>query len=1046
MITYDSNYFGVTQLLKLNGSAVYRTLIPAIVSTFLMWVYKKIPFIGHNLNAIGLHDERIVEGYEGGNAVSYFAYHPFVITIYIMAFSLIMNHRLNYCYQRYWESCGNIFQMTSKWVDSATTLAAFHYQSKVYDKSRPRSFGDHLMNMDDNRDHSTTGGNTRTTTTVLNTINDNDNDDDDEDDDTDSWPSSSSSSSSPGLESESTSRDSRTPSFVAQGSRERHRSSSTARQSSIVTGGVVGSDRSDTSNSNTNKMGGVGILRRMFLWKKRKGKTKETITRDGNDNNNINNNTESQKNKNNDDVSSFFFIDQKTSGGGDSRNSNSTTNNTVLKSGFSDSGTSSSRTSTVSFADVVKDSDKSGNSNSNSNRGTSRSRSRSRKSAASYADVVKGSLKKSTTSQHHHRHHRRKPSTDVPLPGDVYNDVKSFTPNPSLAWQKENRVAMPRNTGLHSTIIESCDYDFEKLLLEQERRRKKRKRQRRIQQLEEKIELTSTRSNESNKSGNNSEGKGRGRGEGFIAACRRTSLPAMNWRQSIALTRLEASDTIDSYTDSNQSNSNHSQGQGHSLFPVPELCDLPSLHKKNANSLESFYSSVLPSKSLGKLNSSSSINRSDGGSDCRLKPPVENMNGRASLFLQEAAHLFSLMSAVCFASLRADMEGCTSPLKHYVPGQKFPSVNPDEMTIQIIVEEDKEGKMKVEKENNASMTSLNLYDESDDLYNEKVMKNTNNDDGNNRDENYRSTGTFGSSTHEHDPTTVRIERNSNWTNFFLFLCGMSRDARQRTIYNASRPFSVLGGISDQELEMLRNARGHAAQHNLCTMWLKEFMTREHLHGSTGNIAPPIMARCYQYLSDGTTCYHQCRKTAFTDFPFPHAQLTSFFVLVNIFIFPLLYYEYVENMVFGMVLNFFTTMCFVGLQEVAFELEEPFIRYPNDLPLNNYQAQFNEALISSLYGGFHPDSWGRTCDHGGIFKTENTSTGTCSGSGSSGGVKQRNTKINSNMGAEEGSNNNATTLNTILETKKDSTKKNEEGKVQFSIPEGDSLTSSSIHNK
>ena len=51
---------------------------------------------------------------------------------------------------------------------------------------------------------------------------------------------------------------------------------------------------------------------------------------------------------------------------------------------------------------------------------------------------------------------------------------------------------------------------------------------------------------------------------------------------------------------------------------------------------------------------------------------LENMNDRASLFLQEAAHLFSLMSAVSMASLRADMEGCASPLVDYVPGQKFP--------------------------------------------------------------------------------------------------------------------------------------------------------------------------------------------------------------------------------------------------------------------------------------------------------------------------------------------------------------------------------------
>ena len=137
-----------------------------------------------------------------------------------------------------------------------------------------------------------------------------------------------------------------------------------------------------------------------------------------------------------------------------------------------------------------------------------------------------------------------------------------------------------------------------------------------------------------------------------------------------------------------------------------------------------------------------------------------------------------------------------------------------------------------------------------------------------------------------------------------------------------------------------------------------------VNGSTGNIAPPIMARVYQYISDGTQQYNQCRKTAFTDFPFPHAQLTSFFILVSIFVFPLLYYQYVTDVWIAMALNFLTTSCFVGIQEVAMELEEPFVRYPNDLPLNNYQAQFNEALISSLYGGFHPDSWGHAHDDGG----------------------------------------------------------------------------------
>ena len=83
----------------------------------------------------------------------------------------------------------------------------------------------------------------------------------------------------------------------------------------------------------------------------------------------------------------------------------------------------------------------------------------------------------------------------------------------------------------------------------------------------------------------------------------------------------------------------------------------------------------------------------------------------------------------------------------------------------------------------------------------------------------------------------------------------------------------------------------------------------------------------------------------------------------------------NNTAIGVLMNIFTVGCFLGILEVALELEEPFIRYPNDLPLNNYQAQFNEALISSLYGGFHPDAWGKAVDNGGLF-----STTTCSNDG------------------------------------------------------------------
>ena len=41
-------------------------------------------------------------------------------------------------------------------------------------------------------------------------------------------------------------------------------------------------------------------------------------------------------------------------------------------------------------------------------------------------------------------------------------------------------------------------------------------------------------------------------------------------------------------------------------------------------------------------------------------------------------------------------------------------------------------------------------------------------------------------------------------------------------------------------------------------------------------------------------------------------------------------------------------------QVARELENPFQNVPNDVPLNNFQAQYNESLLQ-MFTGYHPDA-------------------------------------------------------------------------------------------
>lgn len=285
-----------------------------------------------------------------------------------------------------------------------------------------------------------------------------------------------------------------------------------------------------------------------------------------------------------------------------------------------------------------------------------------------------------------------------------------------------------------------------------------------------------------------------------------------------------------------------------------------------------------------------SVAKLDGGMKMSMSPNTKAEQAEEmvpSLFLQEASHLLSLLSAVAFTTLRNDLQKAPSPLAEYTVGSPWPSVDPDDN----------------KDENNVHLS----YEMS------IVSKNVN------------------------------------------YLLGLTRSSEQRTVYNACRPFRVLGGVSDAEIDLLQRARGPLAKTALVTMWLQEFMSREYEAGALGKTPAPTVSRLFQFCSDGMVGYNQARKVAYVPFPFPHTQLTTFYVVVLIFFLPLLVLSFVRNMVAAAVLNTLTAGVFVGLFHVSNELEDPFRNVPNDLPLNFFQAEFNEALVV-MFAGFHPEAW------------------------------------------------------------------------------------------
>jgi len=272
-------------------------------------------------------------------------------------------------------------------------------------------------------------------------------------------------------------------------------------------------------------------------------------------------------------------------------------------------------------------------------------------------------------------------------------------------------------------------------------------------------------------------------------------------------------------------------------------------------------------------------------------------------FLEEMIHLYSLLNAVAMASLRHDVEGCPSPLCEYRANNPWPPYNCENYTLL---------EPPAEEEN---------VDDTD-VFN-KWNKNC-------------------------------LPLYHKLRSLFYFLVGLDSSPKQRTLYNAGRPFTVLGGVSEAEAARLQLARGPMAQVALCQLWLKEFIVREHLHGSTGDVAAPLVSRVLAFLSEGIAAYHLCRNVAYVPFPFAHEQLTRFFTFVVVFCFPLLYVAFVNTRFMALLMNFVTLLCFQGIYEVARELSNPYHTVPNDLPLNLFHAQFNESLRTVLTG-FHPDA-------------------------------------------------------------------------------------------
>jgi len=154
-------------------------------------------------------------------------------------------------------------------------------------------------------------------------------------------------------------------------------------------------------------------------------------------------------------------------------------------------------------------------------------------------------------------------------------------------------------------------------------------------------------------------------------------------------------------------------------------------------------------------------------------------------------------------------------------------------------------------------------------------------------------------------------------------------------------FEVVGGVSETELRLLQPMRAGDRSFKVQT-WMVRMMTARLQAGGLA-IAPPLLSRTYQVLSDGTAAASQARKISHVEFPFALRQLLAVLLTVFSALAPMCISAFIESTPLVAIICFFVLLGYVALNETARELEQPFGLGANDLGLTSFQNDFNRKL-------------------------------------------------------------------------------------------------------
>jgi len=154
------------------------------------------------------------------------------------------------------------------------------------------------------------------------------------------------------------------------------------------------------------------------------------------------------------------------------------------------------------------------------------------------------------------------------------------------------------------------------------------------------------------------------------------------------------------------------------------------------------------------------------------------------------------------------------------------------------------------------------------------------------------------------------------------------------------------GLDDAGLTFLASKRDPNQRMEILTQWIQRIVVEADQSGLI-IVSPPILSRSFQEISRGAVNLTRARNMTEVPFPFPYVQLVTTILVVHSCLMPVLLNVVLESSLLSAAVTFIGTFTFWGMNYISAEIESPFGKDPNALPLHRLQEDFNASLWGLL---------------------------------------------------------------------------------------------------